>query len=265
VDRKISIYRYKKTLREPSYRRCIAYGCRQISSAYDWAREILGQDLITPEEIHGFTPHAFTYSQKQLADFASPFGGRRDEDACMKNDEYKVGAWRAEDNIVIAGPPKPMSLGEIIAIYPDLFRDRDRFFLKKEAEGNFSQEKVEAKWLIISKQPRIRSIDKTWKDQQRCVSGVERVPNIAELAWAFCSYRIVRGWLLTKALAIFTNDNIKIRSSSRYLSGERLAFCYDSQEFNLLDNYDCEKFTIATTPDDCTRKNGLMVASKLYL
>ncbi|MDD4902755.1 MAG: hypothetical protein PHE24_06510 [Patescibacteria group bacterium] len=268
MERKMSVSEYEKTMREPSYHRCKAYGCGQISSAYDWAREILGQDLITPEEIAGVTHCGFVYSKEQLAGFANHFWRNRDEDIFIENGEYAVSTWRADDFMVIAGPPRPMSLVEIIDTYPSFFRERDRYHHKEESVENFSQEKVEAEWLVISKQPRVFAVNNTWEKQceSLCIAVTfERVPNIAELAWTFCSYKAVRGSLLAKVSPTLVDDNIRIRSSSFFPGGDRAVFCYDCQELHLFDTYDNRKFAITEISDNCIKRNGIMVARIMSL
>ena len=167
--------------------------------SYELARYILGQDFIPPKEIAA--ARGLTYSGERLRYFADTLPSMETIMWC-----------RANDCMLVAGPPRKMSLLEIRELKPRLFRiERDGWYAKDE----FSRrDKVKVDWLILRKGPVPDSTDKMWEEQQKLLSSEERVPNAAEAVWGFTTHREVCG--------VYVVPDICVRTSSVGSDGNRV-------------------------------------------
>lgn len=162
-------------------------------TGYDLARTILGQDFITPEEIA--SARGLTYTGEQLAAFADTFPSE------------EVIRWcQANNFMLIVGPPNPLSLLEIRDLKPEYFYSKTGGWYAEEKQRFSRDQKVRPAWLALRKEPVSGSTSKTWEEQIALLSGVEYVPNDAEVEWALTTYKAVRD--------VYLLSNIYVRTSS---------------------------------------------------
>ncbi|MCK5061297.1 hypothetical protein KAR28_01990 [Candidatus Parcubacteria bacterium] len=156
---------------------------RKFDSNYTLAREILGNKFISPEEIAQDCGH--TYSDNLFQHFAETLPSRKELQRIRENDA-----------MLIAGPPKSMSLLEVCEHNILLCRYEEKIEWLTEDKEKFSREDtVAAEWFVM---PRadvpIFKLDN--------FSEVEHPPNAAEVAWGAMIYRKIRGfWLFPYSLA----------------------------------------------------------------
>ena len=158
------------------------------------ARLILGDDLITPEDIESATGIRYTDEQKAHATETMP-------------DLEMLQAIKADGMMLVFGPPKDLNLLKV----RDL--DKQMFDLKKDgwyaqSEHSFSRtDKVRGgQWLIIRKTPVDRSTSKNWSEQSAMIKLGDRVPNAAEMSYALLIYQKVRD--------VYLLANVVVRTSS---------------------------------------------------
>lgn len=183
--------------------RLIAYwnaGAPQISiqtiltpgtaSAYERARLILGKDFISAEEIA--LARKLDYSDEQLQMFQNTLPGE-DVLVWLRDNGYTL----------VAGPPKQMSLLEIRDLNPAYFYVKTGGWY----EQKFSYEDlVQATWLGLRKDIVHNSASLSWDDQQKLITGVERVPNAGEFVWGITTYKAVRGIYLFERMYARTSS-----------------------------------------------------------
>jgi len=170
---------------------------------YALAQSILGVDFITPEEIMKVT--AVVYANKHL-------------DALHKHlPPEDVLRWCKENNYaVLAAPPYPINLLNIRMLDSNLFHLKSGgwYSEKKFASDN----KTTQGWLLIRKDPVPKSTNKNWNKQNKLLSGVEHVPNSAEVSWLVTTYLKVHG------IRLF--ENIYVRCSDLDSDGHRVLVGY---------------------------------------
>lgn len=174
---------------------------------YDLARTILGKDFITPEEIA--IARKLTYGDDVLRHFAETLPSE------------EVLQWLRDNGFVlVAGTPNPMSLLEVRNLNAQLFYTKSGGWYA-EPKQKFSQnDKVTAEWLMLRKGIVPNSTSKTWDEQQKLLSEVEYVPNVAETTWGETTYKEVRNsWLF---------PNIYARTFSVGSGGNRVNFVYSA-------------------------------------
>jgi len=157
------------------------------------AREILGVDFITPEEIMSVSPD-IKYVVAQMAEFERTLPCRAE-----------LMLLRDRGAILLPGPGAKKSLLEIRAL------NGEYFFCKKgwyshHCEQFSHEDKVGAKWLKIRKKPASYSAGKNLDDMRLRLSGEGYVPNIAEVAWSVTSYRAVRNIRLFPHIFVWTSS-----------------------------------------------------------
>lgn len=160
---------------------------------YKVARSILGNDFISPEEVA--KARKLTYNDEQIEFLTETMPSAEVLKWC-KDNGYAV----------VAGPPESTVLLRIRDLKSSLFaRESGGWFAEKTEKWAF-EEKVSAKWLAMKKTCFPRSTDKTWDEQQRMLSDVERVPNAAEVAWFLTTYAEVRNKRLMDNVYTRTSD-----------------------------------------------------------
>lgn len=172
----------------------------KTSASYDHARILLGDDFIPPEEVKD-NRSGIDYSQEQLNQF---------QDTMPSID---VLMWCRDNNyILVAGPPKEMSILETFDLQPEYFfwKDRSRYTNRKFVPID----KVGTGWILLSREPVHDSIKATWEHQQALLRDFETIPNATELIWCITTYKAVRNTYLLP-----TNF---VRTSSRDLDGHRI-------------------------------------------
>lgn len=152
-----------------------------IPYSYELARNILGGNFITPKDVA--QARNLSYSDVRLAVFKDTLPSR------------EVLVWlRANDYMLVAGPPVELSLLDIRKL-------NDTLFFSKNGKGWYSfdnetfsrNDTVSPVWLALRKSAVPDSTKKTWGEQQELLSNNERVPNAAEVTWGLTTYKEVRG------------------------------------------------------------------------
>ena len=169
-----------------------AYDADAKDENYVLARQILGNSFVSPEEI-AKSRNKLTYTDRQLAMFHATLPAR------------EVLEWGHENNMMlVAGPPANLSLLDIRALKVSYsYSDGDDWYAADNQ--TFSRnEKVETGWLMIRKDPVPHSFDKSRDAQWQMVSGVEYVPNAAEVVWALTTFEAVRGISLLRDVYVRT-------------------------------------------------------------
>lgn len=198
-------------------------------SGYDLARQILGDDFITPEEVASARGLVYTDEQTKVLEVGIP------------SDEVIV--WcRRNGYMLIPNPPEAMSFLRVRSINRELFYSKEGGWYAYQQFANEDRTEA-ATWLVIRKGIVPDSASKKWKEQLRLISDVERVPNAAEFSWALTTYKEVRGVYLM-------NGPIYVRTSS-LVSKVRRVF---------VGSFDSRGFSVNSCWDD-SRDGDLGVAS----
>jgi hypothetical protein len=160
---------------------------------YQRARDILGDDFISPQEVD--EARGTSYTEAQLASLASTLPSK------------EVLQW-ARDNgfAVVAGPPSEMSILDVHELSTDLFYSKNDPWFANKRQKFARSDTVGTTWLVIRKDPVPNSTRKTWSEQQELLSEVEYTLNVAEAVWFFTTYAVVRGVRLV--------SNVYVRTSS---------------------------------------------------
>ncbi len=165
---------------------------RAALSAYELARDILGDDFIIPNEIA--QARNMFYSDVQLAEFKNTLPSR------------EVLEWlKANDYMLVAGPPTKLSLLDVYRLKSS--SKSGEVLYTDDSEQFYRTDTVDHVWLALRKGAVPNSINKTWDEQQALLSNSERVPNVTEVVWGFTTYKEVRGVDLT-------NNDVYVRTSS---------------------------------------------------
>lgn len=144
---------------------------------YEPARNILGDDFISPEEVDEACNVSYTEEQlKQLAD-------------TLPNQEQLQ--WcRDNDYALVAGPPTEMSLLDVHSSKSFVFYPKAEGWY--EEEPFTTDEKVVCQWLAICKTETPNSSNNKW--------------NATEMSWFITTYYEVRGVYLFKNVYVFTSS-----------------------------------------------------------
>jgi len=175
-------------------------------TGYELASAILGKDFITPEEISSTRP-GIVYTEAQLEEFESTLPSREELD------------WLRDNGfMLVAGPPRSMSLLEIRDIKNEYLYSKTGGWYSNDKEKFARDDKATTKWLKLRKGPVPNSTRKNWSEQQPLLSDVEYVPNVAEATWSVTSYKAVRG--------VYLLPNVYVRTSSLDSVGARVFVGY---------------------------------------
>lgn len=174
----------------------------EVVSGYELARLILGPDFITPEEI-AVARHGVVYDEVQLDEFV----------ATLPSNE-KLAWCRANDCMVVATPPTPMSLLPIRDLNPEYFCTKTGGWYANEKERFSRDMKTGSGWLMLRKGAVPNSFNLWTKDQIKLPSPLEYVPNDAEVEWGVTTYKAVRG--------IFLLPDFYVRTASFDSGGSRV-------------------------------------------
>jgi hypothetical protein len=162
-------------------------------ASYTTAQSILGMDFITPEEVIEKVRLSRVYNEIELRALVETVPSVENLQWC-KDNGYAV----------MPAPPSDLSLLDIHALAPgnfysktgDLYADHE--FARKD--------KTTFGWLAVRKTPVPNSGKRAWHKQQQLLSGIEHVPNVAEMTWFITTYFAVRGGHLF--------SNVYVRTSS---------------------------------------------------
>ncbi|MEK7578956.1 MAG: hypothetical protein AAB460_00255 [Patescibacteria group bacterium] len=178
-------------------------GIRRFSAKlpdYILAQSILGADFITPEEIMA-TRRGVAYTNDEIATLAASIPSA-DMLRWCKDNGYAV----------MPAPPTAMSLLDVRQLVTNHFYSKTGGWY---ADQEFaSKDKTSFGWLAIRKTPVPNSTNRTWSEQEKLLSGVESVPNAAEMSWFITMYFEVRG------IRLFAN--VYVRTSSLDSGGDRV-------------------------------------------
>jgi hypothetical protein len=181
---------------------------------YDTARMILGKDFISPEDIA--KARGVVYTEEQLLHFGKTM-----------TPSQEVLKWcRDNDYMIVAGPPRPMSLLEVRDLNQKYFYSETGGWYANDKEKFARNDKVEPWWIMLRKKPIDDSTDKNWTEQQKLLQPAEFVPNAAEVTWAVTTYKAVRG--------VYLLPNVYVRTSSVDSGGYRVSVgLFDSKGLNV--------------------------------
>ncbi len=168
---------------------------------YDLAKTILSKDFISPEEIA--TARGLTYTDEQLAKFGDTLPVQEALEWCRDN-----------GMMLVAGPPKAMSLLDIRAVKTDYFYSKEGGWYAESAQKFARTDKAETVWIALRKEPVADSLSKDWSEQSDLVAEPTVVPHPPETVWGLTVYKAVRGKYLL--------PNLYVRTSSIYSDGDRV-------------------------------------------
>ena len=168
---------------------------------YQRARDILGDDFISPQEVAEV--RGVRYTETQLARLQGTLP------------QKEVLKW-ARDNgfIVVAGPPSEMNLLGIRELNSQLFWSKSGGWYANKKEKFARRDTVGTNWFVLRRNPVPASTRKSWGEQQELLSDAERVPNAAEQTYSVTTYFEVRGIRLV--------SNVYVRTSSVDSDGLRV-------------------------------------------
>lgn len=185
---------------------------------YTLARTILGKDFISPEEVA--KTRQLAYTDEQLAKFGETLPSQ------------SVLEWLRDNGfILVAGPPRDMSLLDILALHNLYFYSKTDGWYANNSEKFARDDKVASVWVTLRKEPVPGSTSKTWDQQQTLLSEVEVTPNAAATTWAVTTYKAVRN--------IYLFPNVYVRTSSCGSEGNRVRVGgFDDRGLNVNDYWD---------------------------
>ncbi len=160
---------------------------------YDLARTILGKDFISPEEIA--KSRGVTYTDDQLAKFGNTLPSQEVLEWCRDN-----------GMMLVAGPPKAMSLLEVRELKNGYFYSKEGGWYSNDVQKFARNDKAETVWIMLRKEPVTDSLGKNWSEQSDLVVAPMVVPNAAEVVWAITTYKAVRGIYLLGDLYVRTSS-----------------------------------------------------------
>ena len=165
-----------------------------LTEGEDLARLILGDDLITPEDIEANTGIRYTDEQKAHAAETIP------------TDLETLQAIKAGECMVIY-PHHDMNLLEVRDLNNQLFYLKKDGWYSDDNEKFARTDKVRAgQWLIVRKTPVEGSTSKNWNEQSAMIKSGDRVPNAAEMSYAVTMYYKVRNVYLLKGIYVRTSS-----------------------------------------------------------
>ena len=161
-----------------------------IEERTEAARELLGDDFISPEEIA--SARGLRYSEEQTAELYRTLPNRGTVEWLEQN-----------GYTLVAGPPYEVSLLDI----------NSRFLLAggddwrtNERETFAREEKVSCRWYMLRGGWTPNSPGKTWSEQVSLLQSGETVPTAVELLWALTSHKAVRGTYLVSDMFLRTSS-----------------------------------------------------------
>ncbi len=179
----------------PGFAVYLADGIRRFSAKapdYNLAQSILGVNFITPEEVAKARP-SIVYTDDQIMALAGSLPSADVLKWCKDN-----------DYAVVPAPPTAISMLGVREVKSANFYSKtggwyaDQKFAREDKTGNG--------WLMVKKTPVADSTSKSWDEQTPLLSGVERVPNAAEMSWFITTYFEVRGVRLFASIYVRTSS-----------------------------------------------------------
>lgn len=184
---------------------------------YELARNILGKDFISPEEV-AKSRKGVAYTDDQLSHFSDTVPSQEVLEWCRDN-----------GYMVVAGPNRPMSLLEVRALRKDHFYSKEGGWYAEQA---FAQnDKVETRWIMLRKESVPQSTSKNWNGQQALLSVDEVTPNVAEVTWCVTTYKAVRNIYLLPSIYVRTSsldsDGLRVYVGSFDAKGLGVSYYWD--------------------------------------
>lgn len=178
------------------------------------AHLILHEDFITPEKMAD--AYGFSYSNEQLKCFEETLPNR-----------WILQRLQTNGFMLIARPPKEMSLLDIQYLDENLFYLKTRRWYADKSQRFLSKDRVSAGgWLAIRKGEIPNSFSKTWDEQQNLIAEDESVPNAPTIAFAVTAYYKVRG--------IYLFRDKYVRTSSVSIDGNNVVIgCFDKRGLDI--------------------------------
>lgn len=155
----------------------LTYGCPAFR-VEEFARRTLGSDFISPEEME--MECALGYRDELVTQMSATFPS------------IELLELLGKDWVLIPGPMKNLTLKNVAHL------DNGEFLLDSDScwhrqERFFTEDIVRAgRWLILHKRGYPNSQEKGWEEQRKLVTNFERVPNVAEVAYALVMYARLR-------------------------------------------------------------------------
>ena len=212
----------------------IIEGIRRFSAKepdFALARSILGNDFIAPEEIAKARP-GIVYAAEDIDEIEKKLPPREELE------------WLRDGFMLLPKPPKskPRSLLEVRELKPDYFYSSTGGWYANDKERFAREERTGNGWLKLLKGPVPNSTKKNWNEQQPLISGLEYVPDSAQVAWGVTTYHAVRG--------VYLLPNVYVRTSSLDSGGVRVS----------VGNFDARGLSVDNDWDD-VRNDRLGLAS----
>ncbi len=201
------------------YQNYLVDGARRFTAKapnYDLARTILGKDFISPEEIA--QARNLAYTDEHLAFFGDSLPDKASLEWCRDN-----------GMMLVAGPPKPMSLLDVRNVKNDDFYSKEGGWYAENEQEFSRDDKIETKWIAVRKEPIAGSLSKSWSEQRELITDPAIVPNTAETVWALTTYKAVRG--------VYLLPNHYVRTSSLGSHGYRVCVGSFGAEGLSVDSY----------------------------
>lgn len=168
------------------------------------ARSILGNDFIAPEEIAA-ARSGIVYVAEDLDELERTLPPQAELE------------WLRDNGFMLAAKPpqsKTRSLLEIRELKPDYFYTSTGGWYSNDRERFAREERTGNGWLKLRKGPVPNSMRKNWNEQQSLLSGIEYVPDSAQVAWGVTTYHAVRG--------VYLFPRVYVRTSSLGSDGHRV-------------------------------------------
>lgn len=179
----------------PGFAVYLAEGFRRFSAKapdYGLAQSILGADFITPDEVTKARPSVI-YTVEQIMALAESLPSEETLKWCKEN-----------GYAVMPAPPTAMSTLDVREIQSAHFYSKTGGWY---ADQKFAcEDKTSFGWLLIKKAPVSNSTSKTWSEQNKLLSALEKVPNAAEMCWFITTYFEVRGVRLFEGVYVRTSS-----------------------------------------------------------
>ncbi len=153
-------------------------------SSYRLAKEIFGNDFISPELLE--TRFGSKYSSQQLSDFEQNLPHEAD-----------LSDFKENGFVIMAGPVRDTSLYGIHRLNKEHFFSKDFGWYLHERQTFATSDIVKAgEWLIFRKEPVFNSFSRDYYKQLQIIrefSGLQRLPNVAEVCWFLIICKAVIG------------------------------------------------------------------------
>lgn len=187
---------------------------------YDLAREILGQDFISPKDVMN-SLKGIIYTDAQIMELNETVPDQEMLEWCHDN-----------NCILVPGPNRPMSIIDIYETETNL----DSSYIKKYLDNSFViLQKVNPWWIMFRKEPIPGSELMSWGEIEKLISIRETIPSAVEVLWCVALYKAVRNEYLLKSKLIRTSSTCR---GNHHLISETIfvgRFHFDGFHFDCFD------------------------------